>query len=466
MKRLVRGWRNSYKAGVDTRRASASLLALLLCGCGAEPRTITVEVIPGHETGAFAEDPAVAAWDIQVLDANGAALTSAATAVGGELDFGEIPADEALTFEVTGRDGGGATVVRGRSMRGIFLGAVASEVIPVFAERLGQWARPPGELPGMRVGATAAPLGERYLVLSGGEVGEGDDPRAAVAYDLLAWQGAAGVVLPRAARSVVGRGDTLLLIDDGGATWVDFAAGLVAEASLPAGLGSFAEVAGGRTVVGPDGRAFVVGATRAGAETDAVLVVEADGALRAARLSAPRAEAAAAWVEGAGVVVAAGSATAPGVEVLAADGASASARDFPADPTRGAGAVPGALGDVTLVGGVLPDGAPAPTRAVLPACAQDCVATEIDGAALPAAITGVVAYAVPGDRVIAVGAEPAQNGLTRSFVLSNEGVTEMPLREPRAGATAVPAPNGTLALLGGKLADGSPALTVEMWFPE
>jgi hypothetical protein len=48
----------------------------------------------------------------------------------------------------------------------------------------------------------------------------------------------------------------------------------------------------------------------------------------------------------------------------------------------------------------------------------------------------------------------------------NPAVTEMPLREPRRGATAVPAPNGTLALMGGVHLDGTPALSVEMFFPE
>ncbi|KYG04401.1 hypothetical protein BE21_46935, partial [Sorangium cellulosum] len=73
-----------------------------------------------------------------------------------------------------------------------------------------------------------------------------------------------------------------------------------------------------------------------------------------------------------------------------------------------------------------------------------------------------------GGRLLAVGAEAGEGGLTRSFVvdLAAAQVEELPLREPRRGATVVPAPNGTLALLGGVHAEGTPALTVEAFFPE
>lgn len=94
---------------------------------------------------------------------------------------------------------------------------------------------------------------------------------------------------------------------------------------------------------------------------------------------------------------------------------------------------------------------------------------EVAGAALPAAVADVAAFALPGGRVLAVGSEAGADGLTRSFVvdLAAAGqVEELALREPRRGATVVPAPNGTLALLGGVHAEGTAALTVETFFPE
>ncbi|WP_438030301.1 hypothetical protein [Sorangium sp. So ce233] len=468
-------------------RALPALGLLLLggvgcVGCASEPRTITVEVVPGHETGAFQEDPPVARVEVTAATIEGDVAVSAWAAPGGALDFGEIPEERAYTFEVRGLDAGGATVARGRSASGIYLAALSGEVLPLFAQRTGRWARPPGGLAASRVGAPGAALAERYLILTGGAaVASADavagevDPARLDAYDIAGWGGSASSgALPRAARSLVVRGDLLLAIDDEGATWTDLVAGQSAEAALPMGLGSFAEVAGGRTIEATDGRSFVVGAARAGepAEapgqpSDAVLVVGADLTLSVARLRHARAGAAAVWVEGVGLVVAGGSAEGAGVEVLG-DGATAFLpRAFPPDAAHGAGAAVTGPGEIALIGGVQ-GGAPAPTRRLAPGCAASCAAAEVAGAALPAAVVDVAAFALPGGRVLAVGSEAGDGGLTRSFVVDVAAaqVEELPLREPRRGATAVPAPNGTLALLGGVHPDGAPALTIETFFPE
>ncbi|WP_437563773.1 hypothetical protein [Sorangium sp. So ce542] len=458
-------------------------LGLLLPGCASEPRPLTIEVVPGHEAAAFQEDPPVARLEVTATSAEGDVAVSAAAAPGGELDFGEIPAERAYTFEVRGFDAGGATVVRGRSASGIYLAGLSGEVLPLFAQRTGGWARPPGELAASRVGAPGAALAERYVVLTGGDAADGAaaadvDPARLDAYDLALWGGGASSgALPRAARSLVVRGSLLLALEGEGATWTDVLSGQSADAPLPAGLGAFAEVAGGRTVEAADGRSFVVGAARGveraeapGEPSDAVLVVGADGALSVARLRHARAGAAAVWVDGVGLVVAGGSAEgadAAGLEVLA-DGATAfEPRPFPPDAVTGAGAAVTGPGEIVLVGGVQ-GGAAAPTRRLAPGCAGACAAAEVAGAALPAAIAGVAAFALPGGRLLAVGAETSEGGLTRSFVvdLAAAQVEELPLREPRRGATVVPAPNGTLALLGGVHAEGTPALTVETFFPE
>ncbi|MGK4004862.1 hypothetical protein WMF31_19685 [Sorangium sp. So ce1036] len=451
-------------------------LVLLLVGCASEPRTVTVEVVPGHEAAAFQEDPPVARIEVTATAVEGDVAVSASAAPGGTLDFGEVPAERAYTFEVRGADASGATVVRGRSASGIYLAALTGDALPLFAQRLGRWARPPGELAASRAGAPGGTLAERYLFLTGGAAAGEVDPARLDAYDLAAWGGSAsGRALPRAARSLVVRGNAVLVLDDEGATWADVASGQTADAPLPAGLGSFAEVAGGRTIEATDGRSFVVGATRPGEApgapgepTDAVLVVAPDRSFSVARLRDARAGAAAVWVDGLGLVVAGGSATGAGLEVLG-DGATAFLpRPFPPDASQGAGAAVIGPGEIALVGGAL-DGAAAPTRRLAPGCAeQRCAAAEIEGAALPAAIAGVAAFALPGGRVLAVGSEAGADGLTRSFLVDVAAaqVEELPLREPRRGATAVPAPNGTLALLGGVHPDGTPALTIETFFPE
>ncbi|WP_437627393.1 hypothetical protein [Sorangium sp. So ce1151] len=453
-------------------------LGLLLLGCASDPPTITIEVVPGHEASAFQEDPPVARIEVTATAIEGDVAVSATGVPGGALDFGEIPAEKAYTFEVRGLDAGGATVVRGRSAAGIYLASLAGDALQLFAQRTGQWARPPGELAASRVGAPGAALAERYMILTGGAAAGtagGVEPARLDAYDLAAWVGSASSgALPRAARSLVVRENLLLALDDDGATWTDLAAGQSAEAPLPAGLASFAEVAGGRTVEATDGRSFVVGATRGGEPagapdqpSDAVLVIGADLTLSVARLRHARAGAAAVWVEGLGLVVAGGSADGAGLEVLG-DGATAFLpRPFPPDASRGAGAAVIGPGEIALVGGVQ-GGAAAPTRRLAPGCAASCATAEVEGAALPAAIVDVAAFALAGGRIVAVGSEAGEGGLTRSFVVDVAvgQAEELPLREPRRGATAVPAPNGTLALLGGVHPDGTPALAIETFFPE
>ena len=100
-----------------------------------------------------------------------------------------------------------------------------------------------------------------------------------------------------------------------------------------------AESNGGRSIVASDGSVYVVGATRGDPPTAAVVHVAADGVLTSATLSAARRGAAAAWVEGRGLVVVAGNASAAGVELLA-DGAKAFVPlAFTADATVGAAVV-------------------------------------------------------------------------------------------------------------------------------
>jgi len=93
--------------------------------------------------------------------------------------------------------------------------------------------------------------------------------------------------------------------------------------------------------------------------------------------------------------------------------------------------------------------------------------TEVVGAELAVALTRTQSFALGGGRAIAIGSEPSGTKLVRTFEvdLTAATVKEHPLAEPRSGATVVAAPNGTLAILGGTLAGGGPALRVETFFP-
>ena len=440
------------------------LVAPLVLACSSDPKVLTLDVVTGHETDAMTQDPAVTRVVVQGTTPEGEQIQAEA-APGGDLDFGEVDGDLAYTFEITGLDGPGDVVLRGRSIGGIVLNGIEGSTLPLFAQRLGQWARPPGQLARAHTNAPAVSVGERYLFTTGGDAPT--DAAESEEYDLFSWAGARGRTFPFAAQTLVSYVNRVLALGGEQATWLGSSG--FAEPTPVEGL-SYADLSGGSVVFAPDGRVFVVGATRPSPETNAVLEISADEeTVSVRRLAFPRAGAAATWIPDVGLVVTGGSATGKGVEVLAQQGTTFAARDFPPDPTAGAAAVPTTLGTLALVGGLL-EGAPAPTRLLDPRCTSNCAADELPDATPEVALTRTAAFArAQGSPVLIVaGDTPAPDSLTRTFLIDylSATVTEVPLREPRAGATPVPAPNGTLALIGGLHPDGTPALTVEMFFPE
>jgi hypothetical protein len=445
----------------------------LLVGCSSEPRVLNIEVVTGHETDAMTQDPAVANVVVTGRYDYEDVTIEAEAPPGGDLDFGDVDGSLPYNFEVTGYDAAGNEVMRGTSVGGIVLESIDGDTFQIFAQRLGAWARPPGQLARTHTRAPAVNVGERYLLITGGDAPQ--DAPEVEEYDLFAWAGVKAGAFPFAARTLI------RMSDDNG----DFLIGLGRDdanevasfengepntnISLPEGLTSFGELAGGSVIVSRDEtRAFVVGATRPGSPTDAVLELTSDGTLIVRRLVHPRAGAAAAWFETVGLVVLGGSADGPGVEVLGENATTFAVRDFPPDPTAGAAAIaPSDYSNLFLFGGTA-GAAGAATRVVDPRCTSDCAPEAQDPMTFDVALTRVSAYPLGQSRFLAAGDEPDPSGLTRTFVVDYSAgiVTELPLREPRRGATLVDTPNGKLAVLGGVHPDGTPALTVEMFVPE
>ena len=169
-------------------------------------------------------------------------------------------------------------------------------------------------------------------------------------------------ILPRAPRSMAALGTKVLLVDDAGASWFQLADSTFSDATAPSG-GSFAEVAGGRTIIGSDKTLWIVGGTRTkGDATLRVLRVGTDASLSFVALTAARLGASAAWVEGRGVVVAGGSTTAAGLEILGAGASAATALPFPPDPTSGQAACALDGSHLLLTGGSDPSGTTPPSR--------------------------------------------------------------------------------------------------------
>jgi hypothetical protein len=451
------------------RRAALALLCST-CACSPTPSPVVVALTTGHEADAFDAEPSVLTIRVEAQRSDGLVASETASP-GDEFDLGLLASGTPLSFTADGFDANGARVLAGRTLGGIDASSVAR--VPLFAQRTASWARPPGELLRAHRDAPAAIYGERYVVSSGGTKALSAAGAAATTtsefYDLFTLSARDSAPFPIAATALAIQVDFALIIGDQSASFVDFAAQTTADASLPPGLSSFADVAYGRTVTAPDGTAYIVGATRSSPSSDKVIAFAPSGEVSTFTLTAPRAAAAAAWIEGVGLVVSGGSPTAPGVERLAEGTVNFTELEFPPDATRGAAIVPvgGDTPHVAIVGGHLGDAA-APTRTFDPRCTSQCSITTRASLEPSAALSETWAFATANARAIVLGNDATPGAMLRAFAFDFGANTtiEIPLREARSGATPVALPNGTLGVLGGIHPDGSPALTLETLLPE
>jgi hypothetical protein len=462
-------------------------LLLLLPACSPTRTAVSVDVTAGQETAAFVEAPAVSMVAVTVTSLDGTIDVTATGAPAQTFDFGDFDEFEQITVTLDGTAESGQ-VMGGQTLPGLLLSTVVGD-IPVFAQRKGQWSRPLGGLAASHVNGVATVIEGRYLALTGGTAATGDPTSTTGdvdAYDLFGLGGdATSTFFSTAPQTIVAvpastynPDSQALILGSGSPELYDYTQGADntdnAPLSLPTGMTAWTDVTGGAVLSDGKGRAFVVGATRGSGATTAVLAVEVDAdgdvVLTDYPLIVARAGAAAAYIEGVGLVVAGGSSMPPGVEVLSPAGAAFVAQgNSPADPVAGAGAVTDGGSGLVLIGGVEPGGAIAPTRHLeLTNCTAGCAAAAVPGLAmLPIALVNVSAYPLGGQRSLAVGTQLGDGGLNRSFIVDIGAliVTEALLREPRQGASVIPAPNATLAVLGGEHADGTPALSVELFLP-
>jgi hypothetical protein len=283
-------------------------------------------------------------------------------------------------------------------------------------------------------------------------------------YDFGYWQMLHGQPrLARVPRSMAALGPLLLVVDDNAGTWIDVTTNVVTEAVAPAGL-TFAEISGGATVQAPNGGFFIVGATRtAGNATSKILKVDPDGKMETLTLAAGRLGAAAGCVgvTGANLVVAAGSATGAGIEILQ-QGLALVPLAYPPDPTVGMAVAGIDDVNVVLVGGIDPTtGTSVPLRSANLGCTQTCATTAI--AADPVPLRQASAFRITDGVLIAVG---ETDTLAYQVTVSPPSTRALPLREPRKGASAAGLHTGQVAIVGGdRLTDGSPARHIEIFTP-
>lgn len=417
-----------YVEGV--RRLRFALAFLAACSSTAEG---SLSITTGGETDALTRAPAPTQLVVAGIDPQKASHELARTHLpASSLDLGNQDETTIYRLRVAALDDASTTLLRGLTLP-VQLGALEGTTLPVFLQRLGETARMPSPLSDAREAPLATLVIGRFVTLAGGA----DATRAGASqiYDLATLSPYTNPpALPRVPKTLASLGSRLLLIDDAGATWFELSDGTTTAVDAPGG-GTWAEVSGGSAYGTDDGGSFVVGATRAptGATgpTARVLRIAPDGTLSFAGLSEPRLGAAATFVSGRGLVVAGGSATGAGVEVLAVGATAGSPLPFPADPTTGAAAAGTDATHVLLAGGV---GHESDTRLLDLGCSAACGSAP--GPALPAPLVRADAVALGGFEggnadVLVVGDDAA--GASH---LARVGATavDVPLKAARRGA--------------------------------
>jgi hypothetical protein len=433
--------------------ASAPLLGVaVLAACNPTP-SATIQLTTGGETDTFTRPPAPTTLRVDAVDAQGN-VTNLATASlpTDRIDLGTHDQTDVATLEVTGTDANGNRLVFGASVP-LEYGALDGLTLPLFVQRTGELARMPGPLSDARQAPVLSQVQGQYLF-----VGGGSDPSLATTtqlYDFSQFQPlSAPPSLPRAPWSVAFVGTVAMLVDANGGSYFDLSQNASHDIPPPAG-GSFAEIAGGQTVVADDGTTYVVGATRStGTPTDAVLVIDPSdtsngtypvGNLSWAKLTAPRLGASAAWVKGRGLVVAGGSTTAAGAELLAEKTTSGSALPYLPDPSVGSGAIALDQQHVLLAGGLTPDMKDAGVRAIDLGCASMCA--PMAWSALPVPVGAAQVFAIDPADAFMVGSEPS--GPSHAYRLTSTSATEIPFKVPRRNARAAVSPVGSIVVVGG-----------------
>jgi hypothetical protein len=437
--------------------ALVALAAQALGACSSQDQG-TLALVTGGETDTFTRTPAPTKLLVSAVDPSGKAttlytgnLTAAST-----IDLGSQSESSVETLTVTGSDANGDRLVYGASLQ-LYMAGLAGLTMPVFVQRVGEMARLPGTLSDARRAPLLGEIQGQYLFVAGGS-----DPAKALTSQLYDFAQLAPLSAPPAlpvvpvSAAFVGTVGWLLSAS-GAATYFDFAVNAQASIPPPAG-GSFADVAGGATVIGDNGVEFIVGGTRTnGAPTATVLQIDPSGNGGGSypyggptwiTLTAPRLGAAAAWVTGRGLVVVGGSSTAAGAEVVAPGARNGSPLAYPPDDSQGGGAAALDNETVLVAGGLSPATLGDPgVRSIDLRCSESC-APSVWEPSLPVPILFAQAFALDPANALVVGSEIASRA-THVFRITSASAKEIPTKVPHTDARAAWSPVGSIVLVGG-----------------
>ncbi len=443
----------------------AAVIATAASGCGGKQlvREGVFELTFGLEPSVWSGTSEALGTNVHRITADGSSELH--LELDGPVDAFPMGRGVPAAFEVDIGDGETDPVARTRSLELDPVAFIGSR-LPLFLGRTGTFARP-GELNDEHGRhPPVAVIARRFLLAAGAS--NGDELRLDF-YDLARWDTVPNPPVVTCASppctygsvAAVGPDENLVLLIGGdAATWLDLDQLVSGPATLPSGLTSFSAVDGGRTISGPDGVRYVVGPTRQGDATDAVLRISPDGELAALITAAPRRQAAAAWIDGRGLVIAGGTSTGPGAEILTQGTEVFDALPFAPDATTGAALAVLDARTVLRVGGKTEAGASAPSVTLDLTCNADCQPTARGD---PLDLDRVMVFETAAGTLLATGV--LDSGETRAFRFSPDGPrTAIDLREPRAGAASLLLPTGHVALVGGETAAG-PVLSLELFTP-
>lgn len=486
--------RSRLRIALATAFVTSTVVAIMACTMTLQG---TLALITGPDNG-FTQSPQPTSLLVQLVASSGQVTTIAEAGL--PATNLSLPPQSSINIEslrITGLDDKGDAVVSGSTIP-LALDQLSGITLNLFMQRIGQFSRLPSAdggtgtldiVPSERPLLTT--LYSRYLLISDGT----GKSNATQLYDTLTWQVLpAPPALPINPLSVAylanytgvdGSTDAstsfaaLLTLGEGGvSTWLDLSdsVSVDAEVTFEAGAAatgfSFADVAGGQSVIdSDDGSVFIVGATRAkGAPTATILHVTANGLLQWFKLNVARLGAAATYVSGSGLYVFGGNpsqdggAQGAGAEALLGSASSVtSLTNVLADTTTGAAAVMLDTANILLVGGVTAKGTPAPVRLYGVTRKGALTAGDAGGLTLPVTLSMAQSFtlaptsAPAGWSAMVIGTE--SSGVTSAYRVGRDGVAFVPFRVPRSHAQAIVLPNGSIGVVGGD------ATTMESFIP-
>jgi len=411
----------------------------------------------GGEKDAVTKSPAVASYIIEQVDRSGnrQKLKDAATwTSGGSLDLGDLPQSTVASIQLTGFDSSAPTpnAILWGAVPFAALGVFDGLTIPLFVQRKGEFARMPGTTLDGREGPLLATAGRAVYIAGGGNL-------ELAAYDMLWLDGFASTCSAAPAKSFAlvispkantdGESAMAWRIDDNSVDIVGLAQctqGIGAFVKLDEGT-SWSDFAGGRTVSGDDGSAYIVGPSRMGNPSGTILKIAPDpnastivDALVTTVSLTTRTGAATAWAPKYGVFIYGGTSAASGKagELVSATGG---VTEIDGTDTReGLAAVAFDKTKTMLVAG--DDQRPILVDLSCPSCAP-----QPWGVALPVKLSSPALFSLGNGAFLILGDDPT--GTTTAFRLSETSTDPKPLKNPRKGARGIQVETGQIVVIGG-----------------